>query len=156
LDSKPDGKKVPRPESFARALEKPLSAEQLLHSAWVATGTKKEGAAAVELERSFVSTFPDLMPDTYNPSLQQALFLSNSSMVEDLVKPAPGNTTEKLLALKSKETQVREAFLNVLGRVPDDAELKQCQSLLDSQSSEKGVSNLMWALLTSAEFQLNH
>jgi hypothetical protein len=156
LDSKPNGKKVPPAESFARALEKPLSAEQLLHSAWVATGTKKEGPAAVELERLFVSTFPDLMPDTYNPSLQQALFLSNSSMVEDLAKSASGNTTEKLLALKSRETQVREAFRTVLGRVPDDVELKQCQALLDSRSAEKGVSNLMWALLTSAEFQLNH
>jgi hypothetical protein len=156
LDSKPYGKKAPPPESFARALEKPLSAEQLLHSAWVATGMKKDGAAAVEVERSFISTFPDLMPDTYSPSLQQALFLSNSSLVEDLVKRLPGNMTERLLALESKEARVREAFRTVLGRTPDAAELKQCQALLDSQSSEKGVSNLLWALLTSAEFQLNH
>ena len=43
LDSKPGGKTPPRPESFARALEKPLSAEQLLHSLWIATGNKLDG-----------------------------------------------------------------------------------------------------------------
>lgn len=156
LDSKPSGKTVPRPESFARALEKPMSAEQLLHSLWIATGNKIEPKTAADVERTFVSTFPDLMPDTYNPSLQQALFLSNSPVVDGLLKPAPGNTAARLVALKSNEARVREAFRTVLGRWPDAKEAQQCQSLLTAQTPEKGVRNLLWALLTCAEFQVNH
>ena len=153
LDSKPSGKAPPRPESFARALEKPLSAEQLLHSLQIATGTKAENA---EGERAFVKAFPDLMPDTYNPSLQQALFLSNSALVGRLLKPAPGNTTTTLLALGTHEARVREAFRTVLGRAPDTSELQECQKILTASSPERGVQNLLWALLTCAEFQVNH
>jgi hypothetical protein len=156
LDSKPSGKTPPRPESFARALEKPLSAEQLLHSLLIATGNKTEAQPTAEAERAFISTFPDLMPDTFSPSLQQALFLSNSPVLEVLLTPSPGSTTAKLIALKSNEARVREAFSAVLGRSPDAAELQQCQSMLNAQSPEKGVRNLLWALLTCAEFQVNH
>jgi hypothetical protein len=156
LDSKPSGKTPPRPESFARAIEKPLSAEQLLHSLWIANGNKTGSQPAEELERTFASTFPDLMPETYSPSLQQALFLSNSPILENLLKPAPGNTAARLIALPSNEARVREAFSVVLGRSPDAAELQQCQSIVNGQSPEKGVRNLLWALLTCAEFQVNH
>jgi len=155
LDSKPSGKTPPLPESFARALDKPLSAEQLLHSLWIATGTKMDAPAAAEMERTFAAKFPDLMADTYNPSLQQALFLTNSPVLDEMLKPTPGSTFAKLAALKSNEARVREAFSAVLGRVPDAVELQQCQSMLAAQSPEKGVKNLLWALLTCAEFQVN-
>ena len=156
LDSKPSGKKPPRPESFARALEKPLSAEQFARSLWIATGNKPDTKSAEEMERSFVTTFPDLMPDTYSPTLQQALFLTNSPILNGLLKPTSGSTTAQLLALPSNEARVRQAFRIVLGRSPDAAELKPCQSLLAAQSPEQGIRNLLWALLTSAEFQVNH
>lgn len=156
LDSKPSGKTTPRPESFARALEKPLSAEQLYHSLWIASGNKPTAQPDAETERAFNAAFPDVMPDTYSPSLQQALFLSNSPILEDLLKPAFFNTTAKLIALTSNEARVREAFSSVLGRAPDMVELKQCQSILAAQAPEKGVRNLLWALLTCAEFQVNH
>jgi hypothetical protein len=157
LDSGPNGKATPpRPESFARAQEKPLSAEQLLHSLWIATGNKLDAKSTPELERTFVATFPDVMPDTFNPSLQQALFLSNSPVLDDLLKPLPGNTAAQLIALKTNEARVNAAFSAVLGRAPDVTELHQCQAILSGQSPEKGVRNLLWALLTCAEFQVNH
>ena len=155
LDSKPTGKILPLPETFARALEKPLSAEQLMRSLWIATGNKLEANPA-DLERSFAATFPDIMPDTYNPSLQQALFLTNSPVLDQLLKPAPGNTVAKLLGIPMNEARVREAFRMVLGRTPDAVELKQCQSLFAAGTPERNTKNLLWALLTSAEFQVNH
>jgi hypothetical protein len=156
LDSKPNGKTPPRPESFARGLEKPLSAEQLLHSLQIATGNKPDEKTAAEWERMFAATFPDVMPETYNPSLQQALFLSNSPILDNLLTPTPGSTVSQLRAINSDLARVKEAFQTVLGRAPDDGELQQCQSLLAAQKGEKGVRNLLWALLTSAEFQVNH
>jgi hypothetical protein len=156
LDSTPSGKTTPRPESFARAVERPLSAEQLLHSLWVATGNKPDAKPATELERTFAVTFPDLMPDTYSPSLQQALFLTNSPVLDDLLKPSPGSTLAKLIALGSNAARVKEAFSTVLGRAPDAVELQQCQSMIVGQSPEKASRNLLWALLTCAEFKVNH
>jgi hypothetical protein len=156
LDSKPNGKTPPRPEAFARALDKPLSAEQLLHSLWVATGTKVEAPAATQMEQTFCAKFPDLMAENYNPSLQQALFLTNSPMLDEMLKPTPGSTVTKLIALKTNEARVRDAFSAVLGRAPDASELQQCQSMLAAQSPERGARNLLWALLTCAEFQVNH
>ena len=171
LDSRPSGKIAPSPDSFARALEKPLTAEQLLHSLCIATGSaasgqnssasstsaaKRPSEPTPEQERAFISAFPDVMPDTYSPSLQQALFLSNSPVLENLLIAAPGSTAARLLTLGTSEARIREAFAVTLGRAPDAAELKQCQSLLNSQSPEKGVKNLLWALLTCAEFQVNH
>ncbi|MGC4043940.1 MAG: DUF1549 domain-containing protein [Armatimonas sp.] len=157
LDTKPVGKTPPLPDTFARALEKPLSAEQLLHSLWIATGVKPEEPAAKEMERTFCAKFPDLMAENYNPSLQQALFLSNSPVLSELLKPSPGSMVTKLSALKSNEARVREAFSVVLGRAPAAVELQPCQAMLASaRSPESGASNLLWALLTSAEFQVNH
>jgi hypothetical protein len=155
-DARPPGKKAPPPEAFAVALDKPMTAEQLLQSLWVATGTKPDDAAAAQSQRAFASTFPDVMPENYSPTLQQALFLSNSSALDDLLKPAPGNTAAKLLALPSSEARVREAFARVLGRQPDALEMKQCRPILDAQPGERGVRSLLWALLTCAEFQVNH
>lgn len=156
LDSRPGGKTAPGPETFARALDKPLTAEQYLHSLWIATGNSVDAKSAAERERTFATMFPDVMPDTYSPSLQQALFLSNAPTFEDLLKPAPGNTAAKLLALGSNPARVREAFGIVLGRAPDAAEMQACLSLLNAQSPQKGVPQLLWALLTCAEFQVNH
>jgi len=156
LDSKPVGKTPPSPDDFARSLDKPLSAEQLLHSLWIATGTRVEPPKATEMEQTFCAKFPDIMAENYNPSLQQALFLTNSPMLDDLLKPTPGSTVTKLMALKTNEARVRDAFSAVLGRAPDTSELQQCQSMLAAQSPEKGARNLLWALLTCAEFQVNH
>ncbi len=156
LDSALTSKTPPRPDTFARSIEKPLSAEQILHSLIVATENRVEDAALAPIERNFVTTFPDVMPENYNPSLQQALFYSNSPILNGLLKSAPNNLTSKLMLQKSAEVQIKEAFLTVLGRQPDATELQQCKLLLSTQSSEKGIRNLIWALLTSAEFQVNH
>ncbi len=155
LDSKGVGQ-IP-PSSFARALDKPLSAEQLAASLWVATGNfpaSEERQNA--LRKAIVEKFPDFMPTVYNPSPEQALFWSNSPVIDTLLKPEKGNTTAQLLALESPEARLTKAFDLVLGRKPTTAEIDQLKTLGVSASSEISVKNLLWSLLTSAEFQLNH
>ncbi len=156
LDSRPRGNKAPLPETFARSIERTLSAEQLLRSLKIATGAKTDDSSSDEVERAFIAVFPEVMQETYNPSLQQALFLSNSPILDTMLTPADANTTARLLTLKSAQAQVREAFVTVLGRLPDASEQKQCQALLAGSPPERGVKDLLWALLTSAEFKVNH
>ena len=70
--------KAASPDAFARALDKPLTAEQLFRSLLVATTGNVANKDEKELRRAFIKQFPDLFPAEYNASLQQAMFLSNS------------------------------------------------------------------------------
>jgi hypothetical protein len=60
--------------------------------------------------------------------------------------------------LPSSAQRVRTAFVEILGRMPDDAELSRAVAYLDARSErpEDGVRQLTWALFTSADFLLNH
>src|SRR4030095_15142024 len=89
LDSSPArGTKPGPPGTFARALDKPLSAEQLFRSLLAATGTCADtngllsGKTETELRRAFIKEFPALFPEEYNATLQQAMFLSNSELFD--------------------------------------------------------------------------
>ena len=55
------------------------------------------GHSERELRRAFVAQFPDLFPAEYNASLQQAMFLSNSPLFDQLLKPR-GKPRGSLLA----------------------------------------------------------
>ena len=161
LDSKPGGEKVPPANTFARGPEKPLCAEQLYHSFLVATGVDIDaqgnavGDSDGELRRAFASQFPDLFPSEYSASLQQATFLSNSPLLDKLLR-ADGKTLARILALGGAGDRVSATFELVLGRKPDREELAQCGDFLNRRAGDQGVRELFWALLTSAEFQMNH
>jgi hypothetical protein len=151
-----------RPDTFARALDKPLSAEQILRSLLIATGNQPDtnglaaGKSEKELRRAFIKQFPDLFPAEYNATLQQAMFFSNSELFDHLLAPREGNLTARLAALPEEKARVREAFAAVFGREPDAEELRECGAYLKSRTPEAGVKQLLWAMLTSAELQLNH
>lgn len=150
------------PELFARAQDKPLSAEQLFRSLLVATGHAADtrglvaGQAEPRLRRAFVRQFPDLFPTEYNATLQQALFLANSELFDQLLAPHPGNLLARLANLPDAPARVRAAFAAVYGRDPEPDELRECAAHLEARAAEPGLKQLLWALLTSAEFQLNH
>lgn len=150
------------PDAFARALDKPLTAEQLQRSLLLASGNAPDAAGRVagftpkELQRAFVAQFPDLFPAEYNASLQQALFLSNARFLDALVKPAGTNLAARLLAVPEASARVREAFVAVYGREPDREEARACRAYVAARSPEQGVRQLLWALLAGAEFQINH
>jgi hypothetical protein len=161
LDSRPRGRLAPPPEAFARALPKPLSGEQFYRAVLTVTGNaidadgKVAGRAEGDVRRAFAARFPELFQTEYNASLQQATFLSNSPVLDDLLKSRPGNLTARLLTLDAVEARVEQAFLAVYGRKPAADEAKQSGEFLRKRNSETGLKQLLWALLTSAEFQLN-
>ena len=154
-------KPVP-PESFARALDKPLSAEQLFRSLLVATGNQPDadgkiaGRSERELRHAFIRQFPDLFPPDYNATLSQAMFLSNSPLFDALLTPRGSNLAARLMATPDAEARVREAFQALFGRVPERDELRACATYLAERTPEAGLKQLLWAMVSSAEFQLNH
>jgi hypothetical protein len=150
------GQAPPAPELFACALEKPLTAEQLYRSLLTATGNSEEGADP--LRQALIAKFPALFETEYNATLQQAVFLSNSPLVDRLLKPNGKNLASRLLELATSEERVDRAFLVVLGRPPEQDELARACAYLDNRQDrgEAALRHVEWALLASPEFLLNH
>ncbi|MFO1500601.1 MAG: DUF1553 domain-containing protein [Verrucomicrobiota bacterium] len=160
LDSRPPDKVTP-PDSFAVRLEKPLSGEQLCRSFLLATGNAaRDGQGAgtdeAKLRRAFRKQFPELFGPEYSATLQQATFLSNSPLVDELLRPQGDNTLARMLAEPGPPEQIRLAFEVVLGRIPEADEFERCAAFLRGQEAEKASKALLWALLTGTEFLMNH
>jgi hypothetical protein len=139
------------PERFAGALERPLSAEQLARSWRIAAGLPVEDHS---LRRAVMTAMPDVLPMEYSATFQQAQFLSGSPALMEILKPAPEGTVVRLAALAQSSARAREAFLDVYGRVPDSEEEKQTETFLEARSDKpvEAVRDLLWAMMTSAEF----
>jgi hypothetical protein len=139
------------PEAFAGALERPLSAEQLARSWRVAAGLPNDSDA---LRKAAVAAIPDLLPQEYNASFQQAQFLSSSPALAGFLQPSPGNTAEQLATIPDSNARLKAAFAAVYARTPDAEEAARLQDFLEARKNDTagGVRDLLWALLTSAEF----
>jgi hypothetical protein len=141
------------PEKFAGALERPLAAEQIARSWRVAAGLPPNDDA---LRKKVIAAMPEVMPKEYNASFQQAQFLTYSPAVVELLKDSGGNegTVGKLVAMKNIDERIRGAFVAVYGRGPDKEELAAAKEFLNERSTkpEEGARDLIWALMTSAEF----
>jgi hypothetical protein len=146
-----------RPDLFAAGLEKPLTAEQLSRSLLVAT-TGKTDAENPELEGALVKLFPDVFPEEHVSTLQQAMFLTNSPIVQQLLRVAPGTTVARLASNLDPVARARQAFRIAYGRYPDAEELRRAAGFLKARkgSREQATAQLWWALLTGAEFRFNH
>jgi hypothetical protein len=155
LDSK-GGTPTAAPETFARALDKPLPAEALHRALLVAMTGQTNSSAGADLRATFIDRFPDLFPAEYNATLHQATFLSNNPTLDELLRPAERNTTALALAEKTPEAQASLIFKRLLLRAPDRDELAHATDFLRSGPPEKTVPELLWTLLASAEFQFNH
>ena len=154
---------------FATAIEKRLSAEQLLASILVATGRygkleRKGGnepdmpdALKVKFAKAFANAARD-PEDEIAFSLKAALFLLNDEAVLGLLKPEADNTVADLAKMKPDNVMIEKAYLAILSRKPAPQETMDALEFLSKPVSvgEIGVKNLVWALLASSEFNLNH
>lgn len=161
LDSKFDGPTAPAKELFACGLEKPLPAEVLYRSLLTATGDGSPMASAPAtdvLRQKLIATFPGMFEVEYNATLQQAMFLTNNSMLDGLLKPEGSNLTARIERIEGSGAKVREAFMNVLGRWPDEEEMAKSVAYLDARSErpQAAVKQLIWVLIADPEFLLNH
>lgn len=114
-----------------------------------------------DIRTIFVETFgeaPGTAEDEFSPGLNKALFLMNDRLVQHWLQPQNRNLVERLMGMSSTEATAEELYLAVLARFPDDAEREEVASYLGVHEAhrQQAVSDLVWALLTSTEFRLNH
>ncbi len=152
----------PLPETFAAALDKPLSAEALYRSILVALGAdvQEDGSVAGEgaYREAFVRTYPDLFAEVFSPSVQQAMFTTNGDVLDEMLRRDDLPLVGGLGGTEPVARIVEEAFLSVLGRAPDSAERERGVEFLNQRADrrEDGIRQLLWALITGAEFRTNH
>lgn len=89
-------------------------------------------------------------------SADQALFASNGSTINSWVAPAGDNTTQRIIAAESAQTAAEALYLGVLTRSPTVEEVREVEQVLRERPDRRtAASELVWALIMSAEFRFN-
>ncbi len=165
------GETAPPPESFAKMALKSLTAEQLYESLGDATVLRDSRPrmytaavdAAVDFSRfAFINKFRNPGgASEYHAGIPQALTLMNGTMIDAATSLKRSDLLVSLSApFFSDEQRVETLFLAVLSRYPTAGEQSQFVEYVVSRESssakQEALSDILWALLNSAEFTLNH
>jgi hypothetical protein len=151
-------KEAPHPKYFATAIERRLSAEQVLQSVIVATGADPKSADS--LRPKYLKAFanqPREPEDEFTPSLKAALFVLHDEAVLGLLKPKPGNLVDR--AAKLSDAGAADAlYLAILSRRPGTEERDAVARLLAKHPDRRAeaIGRAGWAMLASMEFGANH
>ncbi len=164
--------------NFARAEPRVMMAEVLVDVLNQAVGVAGDfgpdapkGARAIEIATNRV-TSPDLArvlrifgrPERVatcdcerpaKPALPQTLFLMTDAAL--LEKIRSGRIKALAASTGSLAAAVEELFLASLSRMPDDDEMRSAiEGLKARPDRASGLANVLWALLNTREFVLNH
>ena len=163
---------------FARMSLKPLTAEQLYDCLATATGRSDLGS---QVNTPMPSTFGNVDRFTdpgrvaflsqfrtsidqrtdYQAGIPQALTLMNGPMIASATSDAPKGILRSLSApFFDDETRVEKLFVATLSRKPTDDEQKRYEEFLNSQpkaaKKSESLGDVLWVLLNSTEFTMNH
>jgi hypothetical protein len=164
-----------RGELFARMAIKSLTAEQLFDCLAEAmrrresTGTSQDPFAATtnrgfnQSRQAFLAKFraPTQGATEYEAGIPQALTLINGSSIRQATDLAQSDLLVALDApFFTDEKRVEVLFLSTLSRMPNDKEretfLEYVEQGGSSGNNRQALGDVLWALLNSAEFVLNH
>ncbi len=152
----PDGVTKAEPHLFVTALEKRLSAEQLLASFQTVLNVKADAAAKAKILKAFANA-PRDPEDEIAPMLKGALFLLNDPLILGWLTPQPGNGVD-LLSKKADGDLTDALYLTALSRPPTDQERQTLSVYMKKHGAQRpeAVARLLWAMLASTEFGINH
>ncbi len=89
-------------------------------------------------------------------SPDQALFTSNGSAINSWVVPAGDNPTERIIKATDPKLAAEELYLGVLTRLPTEDEFADVATFLAARPDRnKAAQELVWGLISSAEFRFN-
>jgi hypothetical protein len=181
LTSLPNRWNIRDNDNFSRAYRKRLSAEVLLDAVCDATAVPESfagmppGTRAVEVwNNRLPSGFLDIFgrPErktvcdcerTMDTSLAQVLHLMNAPLVNDKIQSPIGRADRLARSELSSSEIVEELYLATLSRLPTTTERKTAltafsekASSTDKSDRRSATEDIVWALLNTAEFVLNH
>lgn len=168
--------------NFSRSIPRRIPAEVVYDALkQVVAGTAEQDEVRTDLSRRAIGHLSMRMAGTYamhvfgkpdravncdcervnRPTLLQSVFLQNDPLIEQRLENS-GWLEELASAERSGKTLdaaelVRESWLRALGREPSAKEQKRAvEHLVAAESMTEGVWDLLWALINTKEFILNH
>lgn len=91
------------------------------------------------------------------PTVVQTLYLANHPRVRDKIASADGRIARILQDIPEDARRIEELFLWAVSRPPSREDAETCLKYLkESPSAQKGLEDLLWSLLNTREFLLNH
>jgi hypothetical protein len=156
---------------FAVASLRPLTPAQYAVSLVLATGDdafdrsetpEERGQRYRDLEKQAAALtrakLLDPRTERFQSSAAEALYMSNQPDVQKLTMPAGNNLTARLAALEDSRQLVETAVWTVLSRPPTELECDNLVQWIEArkENRSRACGQLVWALLTSAEFRFNH
>lgn len=171
------GMDPPEDATFAVGLLRPMMAEQFAWSIMQATGVtdnyranlgknlseEKLHQQLAGIEQHFVNLFggePGKVPKDFEATIEQTLYLSNDGTIQGWLNPAGVNLSQRLNTLPPQDSKAiaEELYLSCLTRLPTETEIQEVQGYLADRSDSRvmALQELIWALVTSAEFRFIH
>jgi hypothetical protein len=90
-------------------------------------------------------------------SVLQVLSLANDPRVWAKISDERGQVSHIAREIGGDKKRIEELILVTLGRLPTDGEREACTKYLKaSQSAQKGLQGVMWSLMNTKEFLLQH
>lgn len=96
---------------------------------------------------------------TYEGTIPQALMLMNGRAVNQTLRVGRAGALLKVLGTpETDELRIETLYLRTISRRPTAQELKTALALVQVRGSprQEAFEDLLWALLNSTEFVLNH
>jgi hypothetical protein len=155
-------------QSFSRMLPKVMSPEELFESLMAATGPHEREKAQELRGRwldSLITNFGDDEGNevSFNGTVVQALMLMNGTDLNTVIAPAKGEGPVAKLYKQHRgggRAIVHDLYLLTLNRPPTAREVEKIAQALPMRVRDKDAlapyQDLLWALLNSNEFMLNH
>ena len=147
------------PQWFSIGLAKPLTAEMLQRSLLMVLDPEDAGQwNSLEQRIAFARLFPDVLSEESLATVAQGLLLTNGPSINQLASPQHSRLLRNLRSVSDNRQLIERLFQSILGRGADEAELQKCDAFLSERADrrERAMSDLAWALVTSAEFRFNH
>jgi hypothetical protein len=90
-------------------------------------------------------------------SLLQVLSLANHPRVWQKVADPAGRVAQVVQQTSDADERIRLMYLSTLSRLPDETELTTCREhVAAAESPEKGLQAVLWGLINTREFLLQH
>lgn len=160
------GENEPPDEAFARAATKPLTPDQMYDSINRVLARRQTRASSSLLDpqrQSFLSRIqsPTRSATEYSSGALQALMLMNGADVAMATAPSDSALLGALTApWLSDDQRIEILFLATLSRFPALDEVEFCREHVaaaqTSEEKEGAWADLLWVMLNSAEFAINH
>jgi Protein of unknown function (DUF1553)/Protein of unknown function (DUF1549) len=155
------------PRRFARAASRGLTPEQLYDSLVLATGYRSDPAKVGSFgdfhvgppTATFLAPFddPNNQPVDFRASIQQALIMMNGKFIEEATSSARSATVTAVIESNRPVAQrIEELYLVVLSRRPQPEETRRLLDYAKTRENKDALRDILWSLLNSTEFVLNH